>query len=475
MDPTKPPRVRFAPSPTGYLHIGGARTALFNWLHARRHGGTFVLRIEDTDRERSTQAATDAIFDAMKWLGLDWDEGPMVGGPDAPYFQTQRLEIYREHAMRLVRERKAYACTCTREELDVLRKQAEAEKRQFRYPGTCRDRPYDPARPHVIRFRVPDHRSATTFDDLVKGPITTSHEVLQDEVILRFDGMPLYNFGAVVDDVTMRIDLVARGDDHVNNTARQILMYEALGYPVPRFAHLPMILGADKARLSKRHGATSVTQYRDMGYLPEAVMNYLVRLGWSHGDQEIFTRDELTKVFDFEDVGDTAGVFNPEKMAWVNHEWLKKLEPEELARKALPYFLAAGLPAADDAKLRQVCAVARERAPTFGDYVAQFRYFYAPIQLDPKAREKFLVAEAKPVLEAVRAGIAALPSLDTALLEKLFHDTAEARGQKLGKVAQPVRVALTGGTASPGMYDVVQILGKAETLKRLDDALALIG
>jgi glutamyl-tRNA synthetase len=475
MDPTKPPRVRFAPSPTGYLHIGGARTALFNWLHARRHGGTFVLRIEDTDRERSTQAATDAIFDAMRWLGLDWDEGPEVGGPDAPYFQTQRLGVYREHAMRLVRERKAYACTCTREELDVLRKQAEAEKRQFRYPGTCRDRPYDPSRPHVIRFRVPDGRTATTFDDLVKGPITTSHEVLQDEVILRYDGMPLYNFGAVVDDVTMRIDLVARGDDHVNNTARQILMYEALGYPVPRFAHLPMILGADKTRLSKRHGATSVTQYREMGYLPEAVMNYLVRLGWSHGDQEIFTRDELVKVFDLADVGDTAGVFNPEKMAWVNHEWLKKLEPEELARMALPFFLAAGLPAADDQKLRQVCAVARERAPTFADYVAQFRYFYAPIQLDEKAKEKFLTAEAKPVLEAIRAGIAAMPSLDTPLLEKLFHDTAEARAQKLGKVAQPVRVALTGGTASPGMYDVVQILGKVETLKRLDDALALVG
>jgi glutamyl-tRNA synthetase len=475
MDPKKPPRVRFAPSPTGYLHIGGARTALFNWLHARRHGGTFVLRIEDTDRERSTQAATDAIFDAMRWLGLDWDEGPEVGGPDAPYFQTQRLDVYREHALRLVRERKAYACTCTREELDVQRRQAEAEKRQYRYPGTCRDRPYDPSRPHVIRFRVPDDRASTTFHDLVKGPITTPHDVLQDEVILRYDGMPLYNFGAVVDDVTMRIDLVARGDDHVNNTARQILMYEALGYPVPTFAHLPMILGADKARLSKRHGATSVTQYRDMGYLPEAVVNYLVRLGWSHGDQEIFTREELLRVFDFQDVGQTAGVFNPEKMAWVNHEWLKKLPAEELARRALPYFQAAGLPAADDAKLRQVCAVARERARTFGEYVQQFRYFYAPVALDPKAREKFLTAETRPILEAIRDGLAALPGLATEALEKLFHATAQARGLGLGKVAQPVRVALTGGTASPGMYDVVQILGREETLARLDAAIRLAG
>ncbi|ABS25472.1 glutamate--tRNA ligase [Anaeromyxobacter sp. Fw109-5] len=468
------PRVRFAPSPTGYLHIGGARTALFNWLWARRNGGTFVLRIEDTDRERSTQAAVDAIFDGLRWLGLDWDEGPDVGGPHGPYFQTQRLEIYKTHAEKLIREGKAYACYCTKDVLDAQRKQAEAEKRQFRYPGTCRELPYDPSRPHVIRFRVPQTGSKT-FVDLVKGPIETPYEVLQDEVILRGDGVPLYNFGAVVDDVTMAINLVARGDDHVNNTARQILMYEALGYPAPRFAHLPMILGADKTRLSKRHGATSVTAYRDMGYLPEAVVNYLVRLGWSHGDQELFTRDELVRFFDFKDVGATAGVFNQDKMAWVNHEWLKKLSDEELARRALPYFQAAGLPAADDAKLRHVCAVARERARTFGEYVQQFRYFYAPVQLDPKAKDKFLTQDTRPILEAIRAGIAALEALETAALEKLFHDEAAKRGLGLGKVAQPVRVALTGGTASPGMYDVLQILGKDEALRRLDDALRIIG
>jgi glutamyl-tRNA synthetase len=468
------PRVRFAPSPTGYLHIGGARTALFNWLWARRNGGTFVLRIEDTDRERSTQAAVDAILDALKWLGLDWDEGPDVGGPHPPYFQTQRLALYKEHAERLVREGKAYACYCTREELDVQRKRAEAEKRQFRYPGTCRAKAYDPSRPHVIRMRVPE-TGATSWDDLVKGVISTPHDTLQDEVILRGDGMPLYNFGAVVDDITMEINLVGRGDDHVNNTARQILMYQALGYPVPRFAHFPMILGADKTRLSKRHGATSVTAYRDMGYLPEAVVNYLVRLGWSHGDQELFTRDELVQHFDMKDVGATAGVFNPDKMAWVNHEWLKQLSPEELARRALPFFRAAGLPAEGDAKLVHVCTVARERARTFGEYVQQFRYFYAPIQLDPKAKDKFLTSDTKPVLQAIRDGIAALPSLDTAPVEKLFNDVAAARGVGLGKIAQPVRVALTGGTASPGMYDVVQILGKDETLTRLDDALRLVG
>jgi glutamyl-tRNA synthetase len=471
---TDKPRVRFAPSPTGYLHIGGARTALFNWLWARKTGGTFVLRIEDTDRERSTQVAVDAILDAMRWLGMDWDEGPGVGGPHEPYFQTQRLGLYKQYAEKLIAEKKAYACYCTKEELDVLRKDAEARKVQFKYPGTCREKPYDPSKRHVIRFRMPE-TGATTYQDLVKGPITTPHDTLQDEVILRGDGVPLYNFGALIDDLTMGITLVARGDDHVNNTARQILMYEGLGAPVPTFAHLPMILGSDKARLSKRHGATSVTAYRDMGFLPGAVVNYLVRLGWSHGDQEIFTLDELVKYFDWKAVGDTAGVFNPEKMVWVNHQWLKALPVEDLARRALPYFQAAGLPASDDAKLRHVAQVAQERAPTFGAMVEQFRYFYAPIALDPKAKAKFLVPDAKPILQELRDGIAAMGSLDTEPLEKLFHDAAEKRGLGLGKVAQPARVALTGGTASPGMYDVVQILGKEETLARMDEAIRSIG
>ena len=468
-----PPRLRFAPSPTGYLHVGGARTALFNWLWARHTGGAFVLRVEDTDRERSTQQAVDAILDGLRWLGLDWDEGPEKGGPHAPYFQTERLEIYRSHAEKLIREGKAFACYCTKEDLEAQRAKAEAEKRQFRYPGTCREKPYDPSRRHVIRFRMPE-TGATTYQDLVKGPITTPHDTLQDEVILRGDGVPLYNFGALVDDIEMGITLVARGDDHVNNTARQILMYEGLRAPVPAFAHLPMILGPDKARLSKRHGATSVTAYRDMGFLPGAVVNYLVRLGWSHGDDEIFTLEELVRYFDFEHVGATASVFDPDKMLWVNHEWLKKLTPPELARGALPYFRAAGLPAEDDAKLRHVAAVAQQRAKTFGEVVEQFRYFYAPIQLDPKAKAKFLVPGAKAILEPIREGIAALPSLDTAPLEKVFNDLAAARGIGIGKVAQPVRVALTGGTASPGIYDVVQILGRDEALARLDAALAQI-
>jgi glutamyl-tRNA synthetase len=471
---TEKPRLRFAPSPTGYLHIGGARTALFNWLWARHTGGAFVLRIEDTDRERSTQQAVDAILDGLRWLGLDWDEGPGVGGPHGPYFQTERLALYRSYADRLIAEGKAYACYCTREELDAQRKQAEAEKRQFRYPGTCREKPFDPSRRHVIRFRVPEV-GATTYHDLVKGPITTPHDTLQDEVILRGDGVPLYNFGALVDDITMGITLVARGDDHVNNTARQILMYQALDLAPPTFAHLPMILGADKARLSKRHGATSVTAYRDMGYLPHAVVNYLARLGWSHGDEEIFSMEELVRHFDFKDVGATAGVFNPEKMLWVNHTWMQRLSLDELARQALPFFRAAGLPAEDDARLRHVVQVAQQRSSTLAQIVEQFRYFYAPVQLDPKAAAKFLTPDTRPVLEAVRAGVAGLAALDTAPLEQLFHGIAEARGLGMGKVAQPVRVALTGGTASPGIYDVLQILGREEALRRLDAGLRVAG
>lgn len=469
---TPKPRLRFAPSPTGYLHIGGARTALFNWLWARHTGGQFILRIEDTDRDRSTQQAVEAILDGLRWLGLDWDEGPGVGGPHEPYFQTARLDIYRRYAEQLVEEGKAYACYCTREVLEAQRKQAEAEKRQFRYPGTCRHAPYDPGRPHVIRFRMPEY-GATTYHDLVKGDITTPHDTLQDEVILRGDGVPLYNFGALVDDVTMGITLVARGDDHVNNTARQILMYEALGLEPPVFAHLPMILGPDKTRLSKRHGATSVTAYREMGYLPGAVVNYLARLGWSHGDEEIFALEDLVRWFDFKDVGANAGVFNPEKMAWVNHTWIQRMSLDDLARHALPYFRERGLQAEDDAKLRHVMQVAQARAKTFVEMAEQFRYFYAPPQLDPKARAKFLTPESRPVLEAIRAGIAALPALETEPLEKLFHREAESRGLAMGRIAQPVRVALTGGTASPGIYDVVQILGRDETLRRLDEGLRL--
>src|SRR5438270_4536360 len=393
-----PVRVRFAPSPTGYLHIGGARTALFNWLWARGQKGTFILRIEDTDKERSTEQSVRAIVDGMKWLGLDWDEGPGVEGPHAPYFQTQRLATYEKHADDLVGKGRAYRCVCTREELDRRGEQAAREKRGFKYPGTCRDRGIPKGTPKaVVRFRMPDD-GATTFRDLVKGEITTQHKELQDEVILRSDGVPLYNFGAVVDDVTMEITLVARGDDHIVNTPRQILMYQALGYPVPVFAHLPMILGADKQRLSKRHGAVSVLQYRDDGYLPHALLNYLARLGWSHGDQEIFAPEELVQKFDWEHVGATAGVFNPEKLLWLNQQWIKRTPLRELAAHLAPLLEARGVKP-DPARLEQILPLVIERAKTLVEMADQIvTFFKNGVSFDEASAKKNLTPQTRPLL-----------------------------------------------------------------------------
>jgi glutamyl-tRNA synthetase len=457
-----PVRVRFAPSPTGYLHIGGARTALFNWLWARQQKGTFVLRIEDTDRERSTQASVQAILDGMKWLGLDWDEGPEVGGPHAPYFQTQRLATYDVYAEKLIAANKAYRCDCSKETLDALRKQAQAEKRGFKYPGTCRDKHLPKGTPNaVVRFLMPSHGS-TTFDDLVKGKITTDHKELQDEVILRTDGVPLYNFGAVVDDIEMQITMVSRGDDHVVNTPRQILMYQALEYPVPVFAHLPMILGADKQRLSKRHGAVSVLQYRDDGFLPGALVNYLVRLGWSHGDEEIFTIKDLIAKFDWEHVGATAGVFNPQKLDWLNQQWIKSTSPDEIAKTTgtSPEFV----------KLMQ------ERAKSLNEISAAWKAYIVPEipVYDEKAVAKNLTAETKPLLVEARGLIDAGFAKGPHEMEQSFRTLAESKGLGLGKLAQPVRVAVTGTTVSPPLFETIVLLGKEKTLKRIDAALEKI-
>ncbi|HEX4385721.1 MAG TPA: glutamate--tRNA ligase [Myxococcales bacterium] len=457
-----PVRVRFAPSPTGYLHIGGARTALFNWLWARQQKGTFVLRIEDTDRERSTQESVQAILDGMKWMGLDWDEGPEVGGPHAPYFQTQRLATYDQYAEKLISAGKAYRCDCSKETLDVLRKQAQAEKRGFKYPGTCRDKHLPKGTPNaVVRFLMPT-KGSTTFDDLVKGPITTDHEQFQDEVILRTDGVPLYNFGAVVDDIEMQITMVSRGDDHVVNTPRQILMYQALEYPVPVFAHLPMILGADKQRLSKRHGAVSVLQYRDDGFLPGALVNYLVRLGWSHGDEEIFTIADLIEKFDWEHVGATAGVFNPQKLEWLNQEWIKKASPDELAR-------ITGT-STEFVKLMQ------ERAKRLTEISQAWNAYMVPDlpTYDEKAVAKNLTAETRGLLVEARGLIEAGFDKGAHELEQSFRALAESRGLGLGKLAQPVRVAVTGTTVSPPLFETIVLLGKEKTLKRIDAALEKI-
>ena len=452
-------RVRFAPSPTGYLHIGGARTALFNWLWTRKNKGKFVLRVEDTDQSRSTQESEQAIIEGMKWLGLDWDEGPVVGGPHAPYFQMQRLATYEKHADALIAKGKAYRCNCTKEELDRLREQAAKEKRGFKYPGTCRNKNLPKGTPgSVVRFRMPEE-GATTFKDLVKGEITTQHKELQDEVILRADGVPLYNFGAVVDDIEMGITMVARGDDHVVNTARQILMYQALDYPVPVFAHLPMILGADKQRLSKRHGAVSVLQYRDEGYLPGALINYLARLGWSHGDQEIFTVQELIEKFGWEHVGATAGVFNPQKLEWLNQQWIQSTPAEELAK-------ATGVPAT-------FAALMQERARNLNEIRDAWRAYMVPElpAYDDKAVAKHLTKETRPLLETARDLIERTFAQGPQAMEHAFRALAEERGLGLGKLAQPVRVAVTGTTVSPPLFDTIALLGKERTLRRVGAAL----
>lgn len=469
------PRLRFAPSPTGYLHIGGARTALFNWLYARRTQGTFVLRVEDTDVERSTDESVNAILDAMRWLGLDWDEGPGVGGESGPYFQTQRLHVYQEYAERLIASGHAYRSYETKEDLDKAREEAKARGQiGFRYDSPWRDRADGPRdQPHVIRFKMPRDDRPVGFTDIVYGHIEKRHDDLDDWIMVRPNGMPTYNFGAAIDDLTMNITLVARGDDHINNTPMQVELLHALGAPLPQFAHLPMILGADKQRLSKRHGAVSVTAYRDLGYLPHALVNYLARLGWSHGDQEIFTRAELIAAFGFDHVGKTAGVFNPEKLLWVNYQWMKQSTPAELAPMAAEELHRRGLRASPDERLQRIVAFVQERSKTLLELADQCAVFYPKeIVIDEKAGTKHLLGN-RPVLESVRERLADGP-FEAAALEEWFKEEAARRELGLGKLAQPVRVAVTGGTVSPPLFDTLELIGREECVRRMDGALQWI-
>ncbi len=457
-------RVRFAPSPTGHLHIGGVRTALFNFLFARHHGGTFILRIEDTDRSRSTEESIAQILDGLTWLQLKWDEGP--------YRQTERLELYREHVARLVAAGKAYRCYCTAEELEARRKGAQAAGAIPKYDRRCRDlsSPQRAARERegrkpAIRFAAPI-AGETAVDDLLHGRVVFPNENLDDLIILRSDETPTYNLCVVVDDVTMRITHVIRGDDHLNNTPRQLLLYEAFSYPPPKFAHLPMILGADKARLSKRHGATSITEYRDQGYLPEALNNYLARLGWSHGDQEIFSMEEMIEKFDLADVGKSAAVFNPEKLLWLNGQYIHRAGPARLAELVRP-FLPPGAPISDD-WLSRIVVPLRERSRTLVELAGSMGYFLSPdYPIDPKAEEKFLTAQTRPRLARLADRLARIERWEISEIEKAFSELLAVEGLKLSDLAQPVRVALTGRTVSPGIYEVVELLGKEETLRRL--------
>ena len=459
-------KTRFAPSPTGFLHVGGARTALFNWLYARHQGGIFVLRIEDTDQQRSTEESTRAILDAMIWLGLDWDEGP--------FFQAQRAANHRSMVQKLLMEGKAYYCTCTPEELERKRKTALAEGRKPKYDGTCRDKNLPHSSDAVVRFRCPEIGS-TMFHDLIKGNIVINNEELDDLIIERRDGYPTYNFAVVVDDAEMGITHVIRGDDHVNNTPKQILLYEALGYAVPQFAHVPMILGSDKTRLSKRHGATSVMAYKDMGYLPEALVNYLVRLGWAHGDQEIFGMDELAALFTLEAVGRSAAVFNPDKLLWLNQHYIKEYSVERLAEEMLPFWSRLIKTPAEQSFARHIVRDLQERAKTLVDLAegSQF-YFQEDLVYEEEAVRKFLTPEAGKYLEAVAAGIPDLDDYTKEGIEVFLRELVKKHGVNLKAIAQPLRVALTGKTVSPGIDDVMLTLGKGKTIARLHKAVKFI-
>lgn len=455
-------RTRFAPSPTGYLHIGGARTALFNWLLARNRKGTFILRIEDTDVERSTEEAVNAILEAMAWLGLDADEGP--------YFQSRRTKVYLDHVHKLLDKGRAYWCRCSPEEVKARREQAFKQGLKPKYDGLCRDKGLGPVSGAVVRFKGP-LAGTTHWNDLVKGPIAIDNTELDDLVILRSDGQPTYNMAVVVDDVTMGITHVIRGDDHVNNTPRQILLYQALDAPLPEFGHVPMILGADKKRLSKRHGAASVTAYQDMGYLPEALVNYLVRLGWSYGDQEIFSPEELIEKFSLESVGKSAAVFDPEKLVWLNAHYIKEAGPARLAGLAAPFLEEKGLDASDRDYLARALVALQPRAKTIIELAegAEF-YLSKDIEYEPKAAQKFLKADLAPIMADLIARLEVLESFTEEGLEDLFARLAQAHEIKLGKIAQPARVALTGRTASPGLFEVMDVLGRERVLSRLNKA-----
>ena len=479
-------RVRFAPSPTGYLHIGGARTALFNWLYARRHGGTFVLRIEDTDAERSSWEMVSGIVDGLRWLGLDWDEGPDVGGPHAPYFQSQRLDQYREMAERLVARGDAYYCYCTPESLQARREAAEQAEGGWKYDRTClrltageiaeRERA---KQPRAIRFKVPEGK--TRFDDLVHGPIGFDNADIEDFVVLRSDAQPTYHLSVVVDDIDMQITHVVRGDDHISNTPKQVLLYGAFASPAPRFAHVPLILGPDKKRLSKRHGATSVMEYQRLGYLSEAMVNFLSLLGWSPGgDREVFTRHELIEAFTLEGISGGNAVLNPEKLEWFNQQHLMRTSDEDVAKLLEPFMRDAGVwrdeyAAAKRGWLLKVIALLKPRVRRLPQFVEDGAFFFTDaVEYDPAAVSKHLsAAGSRAHVDALAATIAGVEPFDAAGIEAAVRALAEQRGVKAGTLIHAARVATTGRAVSPGLFEVIELLGPERTARRLSRTTAI--
>jgi len=472
------PRVRFAPSPTGYLHIGGVRTALFNWLWARKTGGTFILRIEDTDQERSTPENEQIILRELRWLGLTWDEGPEIGGENGPYRQMERLAIYQEFVDKLIQRGAAYRCYCTKEELDAQREALKAKdpRAQFRYPGTCRDRKDAPERPFVIRFRAPGSGSVT-YRDLVFGEVVTPTNTLQDAVLVRNDGVPLYNLGAVVDDITMGITLVARGRDHMINTPPQILLYEAFAAPLPQFAHLPMMLAPDGQKLSKRHGAVSVGEYRERGIAAVGLMNYLVRFGWSFGDQEVFSMPDLISKFGWENCSKSDGKFDMKKLSAITFEHLKSpaLTPDDAYVDELLRFVEKrGHAGIARARLAALLPLVRERALSYSDAAEALDYFFRDVPIyDEKAVKKVLGADKAGTLDKVRELFASIDDFTAKNLDTKFHEFIQTNGLDIKDVAQPVRVAVTGRSASPGLFEVLALVGKDRVLSRIEHAARL--
>ena len=480
-------RVRFAPSPTGYLHIGGARTCLFNWLFAKSQGGKLILRIEDTDIERLKEDSVSQILTSMKWLGLTWDEGPEVGGDKGPYYQSERLAIYREICAKLVEEGKAYYCFCTPSDLEAAREKQRALKQPFRYARTCRDIPLEEAKARIaagakysVRLKIP-LEGTVVVKDMIHGEVSFNMDQFDDFVIMKSNGIPTYNFAVVVDDHAMHITHVLRAEEHLSNTPKQILVYEALGYPIPEFGHMPMILAPDRSKLSKRHGATSVEEFREQGYLPEAIVNYLTLLGWSPGnDEEIFTLPATLAKFDFGKMSKKAAVYDTKKLTWLNGQYLSSLPLENIVAAAIPFFKKAGL--VDDAYLathkeyfNHLVDVVRVRVKTLQELVDGAVYFFKPLEgYEEKGVAKHFTPEGAALLEKCITAIEALPEFTLETTEACYNKIAEATGISLGKVIHPTRLALTGRTVSPGLFDVMLLMGRDETLKRLQQAVTYI-
>ncbi len=458
-------RTRFAPSPTGYLHIGSARTALFNFLYARHCDGCFILRMEDTDRERSTKQACDAILDGMRWLGLNWDEGPI--------YQHQRQQLYEENIEKLLADDHAYVCDCSAELLEEKRKKAIASGEKPKYDGTCRERRLSREKNRVVRFKCPQN-GTTTVHDLIKGEVPFDNRELDDVVLVRSNGTPTYNFVVVVDDIALRITHVLRGDDHLNNTPKQLLLYKALGVTPPKMGHLPLILGEDRARLSKRHGATAVQQYREDGFLPEAMINFLARLGWSHGNEEIFSMDDLIKKFNLENIGTSPAVFNQEKLLWLNHHYLRQHSVKDLTSAIRPH-IKAGQEHLTTPQWQKLLKELSERCKTLKEFTKAANYFFHDdLTYDATAKSKFFTLQMKQPLTQLRQQLATLERFDEPAIETVFKQVLDKSGVKMKPLAQAVRLALTGRTFSPGIYTLVYVVGQQRTIKRLDDAISQI-